>query len=61
MISIFRARRILGKACEELSDEQIKELLGQCYALVEVMFEHFEFGEKSEEVKNKNEEFKIGS
>ena len=46
MISIFHARRILGKAGEGLSDEQIEKELHQHYAMAEMMFEHFKFDEK---------------
>ena len=60
MISVSKAKRILGKAHEELPEKQVEKMLDQCYALAEVMFEHFKFGDKSEEVKNKNEKFKIG-
>ena len=56
MISISRAKRILGKPSEELSEEQMELLLSQCYALAEVMFEHFKFTEKMKGVKNKNDE-----
>jgi len=55
-ISVSRARRILGKSGEGLSDEQIKLLISQCYALAEVMFGHFKFIEKMKEVKKRNDE-----
>lgn len=53
-ISVFRTKRILGKSGEGLSDDQIELLIDQCYALAEVMFEHFKFEEKMKEVKGKN-------
>jgi hypothetical protein len=46
MISIFRARKVLGKNGKEMPDEQIEELLHECYMLAEVMFEHFKIDEK---------------
>ena len=55
-ISVFRTRRILGKSEEGLSNEQIKLLIDQCYALAEVMFEHFKFIEKMKGVKKQNDE-----
>ena len=56
MISISRAKKILGKSGEKLSDEQMERMLSQCYALAEVMFEHFKFTEKMKGVKNKDGE-----
>jgi len=58
MISISRARRILGKEGEKLSDEQIELLISQCYALAEVMFEHFKFEEKMRGAIKKNDKSK---
>jgi len=52
-ISVSRARRILGKSGEGLSDEEIELLIDQCYALAEVMFKHFKFIEKMKGVKEK--------
>lgn len=46
MISLFRARKVLGKHGKELSDEQIEELLRECYMLAEIMFEHFRIDEQ---------------
>lgn len=53
-IPISRARRLLGKAGEKLSDDEIELLIGQCYALAEVMFEHFKFGEKLRKAREKH-------
>jgi len=55
-ISVFRARRILGKSGKGLSDEQIELLISQCYALAEVMFEHFKFIEKIGKVRRNHGE-----
>lgn len=55
MITISKAKKILGKPNEELTDDQIDLMINQCYALAEVMFEHFEFTKKMEEVKNKDD------
>lgn len=46
MITIAKARKILGKSDEKLTDEEIQLVIDQCYALAEVMFEHFKFEEK---------------
>ena len=56
MISISRAKKILGKSGEKLSDEQMDLMIRQCYALAGVMFEHFKFTEKMKGVKNKDGE-----
>ena len=53
MISVFRARRILGKADEGLPDEEMELMIDQCYALGEMMFEHFQFDEKLKKAKPK--------
>jgi len=52
-ISVFRSGRILGKAGEKLPDEEVELMLGQCYALAEMMFEHFQFDEKLKEIRPK--------
>ena len=45
-MSVFRARRILGKAAEGLPDEDVELLIDHCYAMAEMMFEHFKFNDK---------------
>jgi len=45
MISISQARKILGKAGRTLTEETTQLLLDQCYALAEVMYEHFNTAE----------------
>ena len=41
MISLTQAKKILGKAGNTLTEENLQLLLDQCYALAEVMYEHF--------------------
>jgi hypothetical protein len=41
MISITKARKLLGIPGRTLSEETIQHLLDQCYALAEVMYVHF--------------------
>jgi hypothetical protein len=43
MITLFQARKILGKSGKRISEDDLQLLLDQCYALAEVMFEHFQF------------------
>ena len=41
MISLTQAKKILGKAGNTLTEENLQLLLDQCYAIAEVMYEHF--------------------
>lgn len=54
MITVSKARKILGKSGEGMSEEQIELLLSQCKAMAEIMLEHFGFI-KNPELENENQ------
>lgn len=43
MITVSKARKILGKTSAKLPDDYVEKLLSQMYQIAEVMFEHFGF------------------
>lgn len=49
MITVAKARKLLGKAALGLSEDNIQLLIDLCYSLANVMYEHFE-GEESQKI-----------
>lgn len=43
MITVSKARKVLGKASEKLPVEYVEKLLSQMCQMTEIMFEHFGF------------------